>query len=68
MKLLDASESWRADGPSDAQKRVLKRIGVPLTADLTKGMASQIISKYYDNNPEEAKRKAYFKNKNNNYR
>jgi ATP-dependent helicase IRC3 len=68
MKLLDASESWRADGPSDAQKRMLKRIGVPLTADLTKGMASQIISKYYDNNPEEAKRKAYFKNKNNNYR
>jgi hypothetical protein len=68
MKLLDASEAWRADGPSDAQKRLLKRIGVPLTADLTKGMASQIISKYYDNNPEEAKRKAYFKNKNNNYR
>jgi hypothetical protein len=68
MKLLDASEAWRGDGPSDAQKRLLKRIGVPLTVDLTKGMASQIISKYYDNNPEEAKRKAYFKNKNNNYR
>jgi len=68
MKLLDASESWRADGPSDAQKRMLKRIGVPLTADLTKGMASQIISKYYDNNPEEAKRRTYFKNKNNNYK
>ena len=68
MKLLDASEAWRVDGPSDAQKRLLKRIGVPLTTDLTKGMASQIISKYYDNNPEEAKRKAYFKNKNNNYR
>ena len=68
MKLLDSSESWRADGPSDAQKRMLKRIGVPLTADLTKGMASQIISKYYDNNPKEAKRRTYFKNKNNNYR
>lgn len=49
--LIDSSASWRADSPTDAQKKLLKRIGVPLTADMTKGIASQIISKYYENNP-----------------
>jgi ATP-dependent helicase IRC3 len=49
--LIDSSSSWRADSPTDAQKKLLKRIGVPLTADMTKGIASQIISKYYENNP-----------------
>lgn len=52
MSLLDSSAAWRADGPTDAQKKMLKRIGVPLTSDMTKGMASQIISRYYENNPK----------------
>ena len=49
--LLDSTAAWRSDGPTDAQKKLLKRIGVPLTADMTKGTASQIISKYYEANP-----------------
>lgn len=49
--LIDAEATWRSDGPTDAQKKLLKRIGVPLTSDMTKGTASQIISKYYENNP-----------------
>lgn len=53
-KLIDSSETWRSDGPTDAQKKMLKRIGVPLTSDMTKGTASQIISKYYENNPKPA--------------
>jgi ATP-dependent helicase IRC3 len=52
--LIDATQAWRSDGPTDAQKKLLKRIGVPLTADMTKGTASQIISKYYENNPRPA--------------
>jgi ATP-dependent helicase IRC3 len=52
LVLIDSSAAWRADGPTDAQKKMLKRIGIPLTADVTKGMASQIISKYYENNPQ----------------
>jgi ATP-dependent helicase IRC3 len=52
MLLLDSSAAWRADGPTDPQKKVLKRIGIPITSDLTKGMASQIISRYYENNPK----------------
>ena len=32
----------------------LKRIGVPVTSDMTKGTASQIISKYYEANPRPA--------------
>lgn len=53
-KLIDSTEAWRSDGPTDAQKKLLKRIGVPLTSDMTKGTASQIISKYYENNPRPA--------------
>lgn len=53
-QLIDATSAWRSDGPTDAQKKLLKRIGVPLTADMTKGTASQIISKYYENNPRPA--------------
>lgn len=49
--LIDASAAWRTDGPTDAQKKLLKRIGIPVTSDMTKGTASQIISKYYENNP-----------------
>lgn len=52
LVLIDASAQWRTDGPTDPQKKMLKRLGIPLTADMTKGMASQIISKYYENNPK----------------
>lgn len=49
--LIDATSAWRGDAPTDAQVRTLKRIGVPITTDLTKGTASQIIGRYYENNP-----------------
>jgi ATP-dependent helicase IRC3 len=52
ISLLDSSATWRSDSPTDAQKKTLKRIGVPLTSDMNKGMASQIISRYYENNPK----------------
>jgi ATP-dependent helicase IRC3 len=51
MTLIDSNAAWRSDGPTDAQKKLLKRIGVPVTSDMTKGTASQIISKYYETNP-----------------
>lgn len=53
-KLIDSDAAWRSDGPTDAQKKLLKRIGVPVTSDMTKGTASQIISKYYESNPRPA--------------
>jgi ATP-dependent helicase IRC3 len=52
MSLLDASATWRSDAPTDSQQKLLKRIGIPITSDMTKGMASQIISRYYENNPK----------------
>lgn len=52
ISLLESAAAWRADGPTDSQKKLLKRIGVPITSDMTKGMASQIISRYYENNPK----------------
>lgn len=51
VNLLDNNAAWRTDSPTDKQRKFLKRIGVPVTADMTKGTASQIISKYYENNP-----------------
>jgi ATP-dependent helicase IRC3 len=52
MNLIESDAPWRVDSPTDSQKRVLKRMGVPITADLTKGMASQLISRYYESNPK----------------
>ena len=52
MSLLDSSAAWRADSPTDKQQKLLKRIGIPITSDMTKGMASQIISRYYEDNPK----------------
>jgi len=52
VALLDSSAAWRADSPTDSQQKLLKRIGIPITTDMTKGMASQIISRYYENNPK----------------
>jgi len=52
LTLLDSSASWRADAPTLAQSKVLKRIGIAITPTMTKGMASQIISKYYEENPK----------------
>ena len=52
--LIESDAAWRADGPSDAQRKLLKRIAVPVTSDMTKGTASQIISKYYEANPRPA--------------
>ena len=52
LNLIDNSAAWRIDAPTDKQKRLLKRIGVPLTSDMTKGTASNIISRYYEANPK----------------
>jgi ATP-dependent helicase IRC3 len=51
VNLIDNDAVWRSDSPTDSQKKLLKRIGVPVTSDMTKGTASQIISKYYETNP-----------------
>lgn len=52
MSLLDSSAAWRVDSPTDKQQKLLKRIGIPVTSDMTKGMASQIISRWYEENPK----------------
>lgn len=52
LNLIDSTAAWRSDAPTDKQQKFLKRIGIPITSDMTKGMASQIISRYYENNPK----------------
>jgi ATP-dependent helicase IRC3 len=61
LPLIDASAVWRADAPTDKQQKLLKRIGVPITNTMTKGMASQIISKWMER--PENKRPAWLENK-----
>jgi ATP-dependent helicase IRC3 len=61
MPLLDSKAVWRADAPTDKQQKLLKRIGVPITNTMTKGMASQIISKWMEK--PENKRPAWLENK-----
>jgi ATP-dependent helicase IRC3 len=55
LPLLDSKAVWRADAPTDKQQKLLKRIGVPITSTMTKGMASQIISKWMEK-PENKRR------------
>lgn len=52
LTLIDGDALWRKDSPTDKQIKLLRRIGVPITSEITKGMASQIISKYYEDNPK----------------
>ena len=52
LNLLDNTAAWRSDSPTDKQAKMLKRMGVPITSDMTKGTASQIITKYYEANPK----------------
>lgn len=52
LTLIDGDALWRKDSPTDKQVKLLRRIGVPITSELTKGMASQIISKYYEDHPK----------------
>lgn len=54
LTLLDSNAVWRSDPPTPAQARTLKKIGIAVTPEMTKGMASQILSKYYDANPRPA--------------
>lgn len=51
VKVLKIDAAWRKDGPTEKQLKYLRRIGVPITADLSKGEASLIISKYIEDHP-----------------
>lgn len=50
-ELLDATSAWRDEPPTDKQKRFLRSKGIPIIEDMTKGMASMVISKYIAENP-----------------
>ena len=58
-KLIDSTAPWRGDSPTDKQVKILRKIGVPITKEINKGVASQIISKYFEENP----RPQWLKNK-----
>lgn len=51
MGLLDATAEWRVDGPTEKQLKFLKRKGLPITADLSKGDASRMIDAWIADNP-----------------
>lgn len=57
MALVDANAAWRTAKvpPTEKQLRILRKHGVPITDDLTKGSASQIIDKIFAQNPKKAK-------------
>ncbi|MCK4686587.1 MAG: DEAD/DEAH box helicase [Candidatus Lokiarchaeota archaeon] len=44
--ILNQKGSWRADAPSDKQLNMLKKFGIPVPANLSKGEASVLIGKY----------------------
>lgn len=54
LTLLDSSAAWRSDAPTPSQIKALKRLGIAVTPEMTKGFVSQILSKHYENNPRPA--------------
>lgn len=52
IKLLDNTAQWRADRPSEKQIKWLKKFGVPITNDLTKGQASMMLDKLFAEAPK----------------
>lgn len=55
MKLIDSSAIWRDEPPTEKQIKWLKKFGVPLTTDLTKGAASLILDGLFKENPQDEK-------------
>lgn len=51
LKLVDGEAMWRKEAPSDKQIRWLKKFGVPITADLTKGQAAIMLDQLFASNP-----------------
>lgn len=52
MQLLDNTAQWRVDAPSEKQIKWLKKFGVPITKDLTKGQASIMLDKLFQEKPK----------------
>lgn len=57
LNLIDAEATWRKDEPTEKQKKYLKKFGVPILKDMTKGQASQILDKMFKENPRPDKPK-----------
>jgi ATP-dependent helicase IRC3 len=47
VKFVQRDAGWRDDAPTEKQKELLARSGVPFPAGLTKGQASQMISQVF---------------------
>ena len=51
IALIYAGAGWRADPATDKQKRALRRFGVPVTSEMTKGHAAYLLDKLFEANP-----------------
>lgn len=54
VPLLNSDAQWRVDAPTDKQLKWLKKFGVPITNDLTKGQASLMLDRLFAENPKPA--------------
>lgn len=67
ISLLYSQAGWRNDIATDKQKRALRKFGVPVTEDMTKGHASYILDKLYADNPRPAWLQNKIANQNNKF-
>src|SRR5687767_9941150 len=51
VKVIKRDASWRSEVPTDKQKELLSRKGIPVPAGLTKGQASQMIAHVLASSP-----------------
>ena len=55
ITLIDSTALWRSEPPTEKQIKWLKKYGVPITEDLSKGAASQILDKLFAESPQKPK-------------
>lgn len=59
--LLSIESHWRGDPPTEKQIKFLRNKGIPVTTDLGKGEASQLIQRWIDEHPRSALQEAIIK-------
>lgn len=57
INLIDSNSAWRSDPPTPKQIKWLKKHNIPITGNITKGVASQILDKIFAEKPKPEKPK-----------
>lgn len=55
LKLIDSTEPWHNEPPTESQLKYLKKYEIPIPSDITRGQASQILDRVFQKYPKKEK-------------